>query len=136
MAPEIREKFQKLSSIDQKLAEAEKAAAEKNPDIKTARENLLVLLDEVAKQVRELEEKTDDAVVKASPDLAASVKEKQTILAELEDQMAQYKSRIWLMRLSRVFGAGQGRGGWGQGHMGQPGAGPGAPQAPPAEQPK
>jgi hypothetical protein len=134
--PELREKAQKLWSLDQKLAEAEKTAMDTEADLKTSRQNIQVLLEEVAKQVRELEEKTDDAVMKANPELEASVKEKRTLLAELEDQMGQYKNRLWLMRLGRLFGAGPGRGGWPPGGQRPPGAGQGGPQPPPAEQPK
>jgi len=134
MDPELRQKFQELRDIEQKLEAAEAKARETDPDLKKLHDKIQTSIEELASTLREYDQKTDDLVVKASPDLAQSVTEKRAILEELEAKMGERASGFWLMRMGRAFGIGFGRGGrpGGPGGAGGPGGpAPGGPANPP-----
>lgn len=138
MAPEMRQKFEQLRNVDQRLWEAQAKAIEANPELQAMRQEIRDSFDALIEKVRTFEQKVDDAVVKAPPDWEQLVKEKRQVLGELEEQAGPGKNMLWMSRLRALLG-GPGPGGPGGPGGGRPpgegpGPAPGAPAAPPAQQ--
>lgn len=132
---DLREKLDQLRNVEQRLHEEEAKALEANPELQATRQQIQDEFEALIEKVRALEQKVDDAVVKASPDAEQLVKEKRQVLAEIEDQAGPRKSMLWMFRLRSFFGGpGPGQGGAGpRGGPGRPGRAPGGAPAPPAQ---
>jgi len=134
MSPEVREKYQQLGTLDQKLGQAERDAMDNNSELWNLRKYIQETLEDVAKKAQELEEKLGDAAAKSSAESAQAVKDRRALLGELENQWGpQNKGRFWLMRVNRHLAGGPGAGQRPQGGA-QPQ--PGGAQAPRPQQPK
>ena len=103
MDPETRQKYQELRDIEQKLDAAEKTAQETNPDLQALRKKIQTTLEDLATMVRDLDQKTDEAVMKASPELEQTVGEKRVLQADIQAKMGQNATAFWLMRMRRAM---------------------------------